>query len=61
MIAGDAAAVERAAALAKAAGAKRTVALPVSAPFHCALMRPAAEKLAAELARVRFQTRRACR
>ena len=58
VIAGDAAAVERAAALAKAAGAKRTVALPVSAPFHCALMQPAAEKLAAELARVRFQAAR---
>jgi [acyl-carrier-protein] S-malonyltransferase len=56
VIAGDAVAVERAVALAKAAGAKRTVALPVSAPFHCALMRPAAEKLASELARVRFQT-----
>jgi [acyl-carrier-protein] S-malonyltransferase len=58
VIAGDAAAVERATALVKAAGAKRTVALPVSAPFHCALMRPAAEKLAAELARVRFQPAR---
>jgi [acyl-carrier-protein] S-malonyltransferase len=58
VIAGDAAAVERATALAKAAGAKRTVALPVSAPFHCALMQPAAEKLAAELARVRFQAAR---
>jgi [acyl-carrier-protein] S-malonyltransferase len=54
VIAGDAEAVERATALAKAAGARRTVALAVSAPFHCALMRPAAEKLAAELARVRF-------
>jgi [acyl-carrier-protein] S-malonyltransferase len=58
VIAGDAIAVERAAALATQAGAKRTVALPVSAPFHCALMAPAAEKLAAELARVRFQTPR---
>lgn len=56
VIAGDAASVERAVAFAKAAGARRTVALPVSAPFHCALMRPAAEKLASELARVRFQT-----
>lgn len=54
VIAGEAQAVERAAALAKAAGARRTVALAVSAPFHCALMKPAAEKLAAELARVRF-------
>ena len=56
VIAGDTASVERAVAFAKAAGARRTVALPVSAPFHCALMRPAAEKLASELARVRFQT-----
>ncbi len=56
VIAGEANAVERAAALAKAAGARRTVALAVSAPFHCALMQPAAEKLAAELARVRFAT-----
>jgi [acyl-carrier-protein] S-malonyltransferase len=54
VIAGEAAAVERAIALAKARGAKRAVSLPVSAPFHCALMRPAAEKLAPELARVRF-------
>jgi [acyl-carrier-protein] S-malonyltransferase len=54
VIAGEVQAVERATALAKAAGAKRTVALAVSAPFHCALMKPAAEKLAAELARVRF-------
>ncbi len=54
VIAGEAGAVERAIALAKERGAKRAVALPVSAPFHCALMRPAAEKLALELARVRF-------
>lgn len=54
VIAGDAAAVERAIVLAKERGAKRAVPLPVSAPFHCALMRPAAEKLAGELARVRF-------
>ena len=58
VIAGDSPSVERAAALAKLAGAKRCVALPVSAPFHCALMRPAAEKLAAELTRVRFGTPR---
>ena len=55
VIAGDAAAVERAIALAKERGAKRAVPLAVSAPFHCALMRPAAEKLKSELARVRFR------
>jgi len=55
VIAGEAAAVERAIALAKERGAKRAIPLPVSAPFHCALMRPAAEKLAPELARVRFR------
>lgn len=55
VIAGDAVAVERAIALAKERGAKRAVPLPVSAPFHCALMRPAAERLAQELARVRFR------
>jgi [acyl-carrier-protein] S-malonyltransferase len=52
VIAGDKAAVERAMALAKAYGAKMVKALAVSAPFHCALMKPAAERLAAELARV---------
>jgi len=56
VIAGEAAAVERACALAREAGARRTVPLAVSAPFHCELMRPAAEKLAAELGRVRFAT-----
>ncbi|HEY8120275.1 MAG TPA: ACP S-malonyltransferase [Myxococcota bacterium] len=55
VISGDAAAVERAIALAKERGAKRVVALPVSAPFHCALMQPAADRLALELARVRFR------
>ena len=54
VIAGDAAAVEVACALARERGAKRTIPLAVSAPFHCALMAPAAEKLALELARVRF-------
>ena len=54
VIAGDAAAVERACALAKERGARKTVPLAVSAPFHCALMAPAAEKLEAELAGVRF-------
>lgn len=54
VIAGDAAAVEIACGRAQREGAKRTVPLAVSAPFHCALMAPAAEKLALELARVRF-------
>ncbi len=52
VIAGHKAAVERACAGAKARGAKRAVPLAVSAPFHCALMQPAADRLAAELARV---------
>jgi [acyl-carrier-protein] S-malonyltransferase len=50
VIAGTAAAVERAMALAKARGAKLAKLLPVSAPFHCALMKPAAERLQAALA-----------
>ncbi len=49
VIAGHKGAVERAAELAKAAGAKRAVMLPVSAPFHCALMKPAQERLKADL------------
>ena len=47
VIAGHRSAVERAVGLAKARGAKRAVMLSVSAPFHCELMRPAAERLAA--------------
>lgn len=50
VIAGSAQAVERAVAAAPAAGAKRALRLPVSVPSHCALMRPAAERLAARLA-----------
>lgn len=46
VIAGHVAAVERAMSLAKERGAKRALALPVSAPFHCSLMLPAAERLA---------------
>jgi len=46
VIAGHAAAVHRAMELAKAAGAKRAILLPVSAPFHCPLMKPAQERLA---------------
>ena len=44
VISGAAAAVEKAAALCKAKGARRTVMLPVSAPFHCALMQPRRKK-----------------
>ena len=54
VIAGSAAAVERAIELCKQAGAKRAMPLQVSVPSHCALMRPAAERLAAELAAVKF-------
>ena len=49
VISGEAPAVEVACARARQAGAKRTVPLSVSAPFHCELMAPAAEKLALEL------------
>jgi len=49
VISGAKAAVERAAELCKEAGAKRTVMLPVSAPFHCALMQPAQDRLATDL------------
>lgn len=49
VIAGHAAAVNRAMELAKAAGARRAILLPVSAPFHCALMRPAQERLRVDL------------
>lgn len=54
VIAGNKAAVERAGELAKAAGAKRVVMLPVSAPFHCALMTPAQDRLRADLAALPF-------
>jgi [acyl-carrier-protein] S-malonyltransferase len=54
VIAGDAAAVEIACNKARELGAKRTVPLPVSAPFHCVLMEPAAIKFELELARLRF-------
>jgi len=49
VIAGHAGAVNRAVDLAKAAGARRAVLLPVSAPFHCSLMAPAQERLRADL------------
>jgi [acyl-carrier-protein] S-malonyltransferase len=54
VIAGHAEAVTRACEAAKALGAKRAVPLPVSAPFHCALMRPAAERLGEALAGIAF-------
>jgi len=54
VIAGHAAAVKRAADACKARGAKRAVMLAVSAPFHCALMRPAGEKLRARLESLTF-------
>ena len=54
VISGDRAAVERAAALAKDKGVKRAVMLPVSAPFHCPLMQPAAEAMEKALADARI-------
>ena len=54
VIAGHKAAVERAGEACKAAGAKRALPLPVSVPSHCALMRPAAEQLAVDLAALHF-------
>jgi [acyl-carrier-protein] S-malonyltransferase len=55
VIAGHAGAVTRAMDLAKAAGARRAVPLPVSAPFHCALMRPAQERLKTDLDATEFR------
>ena len=55
VIAGHKTAVERAAAAAKGRGAKRAVMLPVSAPFHASLLRPAAERLGEYLQRVPFR------
>ena len=56
VIAGSKAAVERACEACKARGAKRALLLPVSAPFHSSLIRPAADKLAARLAQLSFAT-----
>lgn len=56
VIAGNTAAVERAMAAAKEAGAKRALPLPVSVPSHCSLMKPAAEKLAEALKTVTIRT-----
>jgi [acyl-carrier-protein] S-malonyltransferase len=55
VIAGGAAAVERAIAACKAHGAKRAMALPVSVPSHCELMRPAAEQFAQAVAGINWQ------
>jgi [acyl-carrier-protein] S-malonyltransferase len=52
VVSGDKAAVERAVEIAKAKGARRAMLLPVSAPFHCALMQPAADAMAQALAKV---------
>ncbi|MEO0680153.1 MAG: ACP S-malonyltransferase [Pseudomonadota bacterium] len=59
VISGHKAAVERAAEIAKEKGAKRAVMLPVSAPFHCALMQPAAEAMRAALAGAHIEAPRA--
>jgi [acyl-carrier-protein] S-malonyltransferase len=55
VIAGNAEAIDRAIELLKAKGAKRVVKLNVSAPFHCVLMEPAQERLAADLNAIQFQ------
>ena len=52
VVSGDKAAVERAVEIAKTKGAKRAMLLPVSAPFHCALMQPAADVMAQALGQV---------
>ncbi|AAW86236.1 malonyl-CoA:(acyl carrier protein) S-malonyltransferase [Aliivibrio fischeri ES114] len=56
VIAGNKDAVERAGVLCKEAGAKRALPLPVSVPSHCALMKPAADKLAVALENIEFNT-----
>ena len=55
VIAGNTAAIDRAIELLKDAGAKKVVKLNVSAPFHCALMEPAQERLAVDLAEIEFR------
>ncbi len=55
VVSGSKAAVERAAEIAKEKGAKRAIMLPVSAPFHCALMQPAADVMAEALASVEIK------
>jgi [acyl-carrier-protein] S-malonyltransferase len=56
VISGHAAAVERAMRIANELGAKRTVLLPVSAPFHCSLMKPAQDRLTTDLFKLDFQS-----
>ncbi len=58
VISGNTAAVDRACELAKSGGAKRAILLAVSAPFHCALMQPAQDQLAADLAGLPFAENR---
>lgn len=58
VISGNTGAVERAIALATERGAKKAVRLPVSAPFHCSLMQPAQDRLAADLAALSFENPR---
>ena len=55
MISGNTAAVERAAKLADERGAKRAKLLPVSAPFHCSLMKPAQDRLEGDLKKIKMQ------
>lgn len=55
VVAGEVKAVEKAMEIAKEAGAKRAMLLPVSAPFHCSLLKPAGEKLTAELEKIEFK------
>ncbi len=56
VLSGATAAIERAVEIAKEKGAKRSILLPVSAPFHCAMMAPAADVMADELAAIDIQT-----
>jgi [acyl-carrier-protein] S-malonyltransferase len=56
VVSGNKAAVERAVEIAKTKGAKRAMLLPVSAPFHCALMQPAADVMAGALAKTAIKT-----
>ena len=58
VVSGDAGAIDRALVLLKERGAKRTLKLNVSAPFHCALMKPAQDRLAADLQRISFESLR---